>query len=256
MKSLFLLKRPWMNLIVLATIGLASLAVTFARIPSNQVFIDGNRVESSAFALNFYNNSNAILFSVSPLNDYLYSDTTKIHLEEKIVEVNNGSLIQNLWFVVRDLVLDKKSLAWNTNGNIQEGKASVDYLVSQTKKGLEIQRTITVKPAVNKIGQVIKFCADCLVTDDSNKVYFNAETVTKSDIDTATRLNLTTVIVRESQFFPPSVSLIKIIDRENNLKMEIPLNGAQVYLQYKWRLLEFKAGLSKGVSSIKQEIFL
>lgn len=245
-----------MGLIGLIAIGLISLVVTFIRMPSNQVFINGNNLKGSAYSLNLYDSIGVVLFSISPLNDYSYSNTSKSHSEDKITSADDGGFIQNLWLSVNSLILNKKELVWNTKGNSQIGKTSLNYAVYQTPRGLEIHRTIVSQETVNALGQVIKFCPDCLVTDDKNKVYFNADTVEQWDIDIATRLNLTPVIVGENQFLPPDVSLIRIIDRRDNLKMEIPLNGAQVYLQYKWRLLEFKIELAKNQHSVKQDIYL
>jgi hypothetical protein len=246
------LKKGIIGLVVLITISLFSLAISFARIPSNQVVINGNLVKSSSFGLSFYNNSGDILFSISPLNDYFYTNNASDHLEDKIIRTDNGNFLQNLWISLKGLILNRKELVWNTNSN----NNSANYVVKQINGGIMLQRTINSNPDIATIGQVIKFCPDCLVVDDKNRVYFNADTIQQFDIDTAKRLNLVPVVVGENQFLASDVSIIKIVDRNNNLKVEIPVNKAQVYMQYKWRLLEFRAKLVKGEKSVSQEVLL
>ena len=252
MASSMFSKRGILSLVVLTTISFISLIITFARIPSSRVIINGDAVKSSAFDLSFYNNAGDILFSISPLNDYFYANNVKDHLEDKIISSNNGNFFQNVWSSLKGLIFNKEELLWNTNGS----EKSVNYVVNQIDGGIKIQRTVNSKVAVQNIGQVIKFCADCLVADDRNRVYFNADTIQQFDVDTAKRLNLVPVVVGENQFLSPDVKIIKIIDRNNNLKIEIPVGPAQVFMQYKWRLLEFKTKLSKGETSVSQEVLL
>jgi hypothetical protein len=251
-------KREMLGLAALVTIGLLSLAITFVRTPVNQVIINGGVVKSSPFDLAVYNNAGDILLSVSPLNDFFYTNKVKDHLSDKIITSTNANFAQDIWLSLKALVLNKKELIWNTVGSNASGKVKVNanYVVNQINGGIEIQRTFSPSAGITSLGQAIKFCADCLVTDDKNRAYFNADTVGQFDINTATRLHLTSVVVGENQFLPQDISEIKIIDRENNLKLTIPVKQNQVFLQYKWRLLEFKADLGRNGASVSQEVVL
>jgi hypothetical protein len=226
------------------------------RTPVNQVIINGDVVKSSPFDLTVYNNAGNMLFSVSPLNDFFYTNSVKDHLADKITGSSNSGFIQDLWVNLKSLVLDKKELIWNFVGNNVGGKKNINYVVNQINGGIEIQRTVSPITGIKSLGQAIKFCADCLVTDDKNRAYFNADTVEQFDIDTATRLHLTPVIIGENQFLPQDITEIKIIDRENNPKIVIPIKQNLVFLQYKWRLLEFKINLTRGKTSVSQEVLL
>jgi hypothetical protein len=250
------LKKGIIGLLALITISFISLVITFIRIPSNQVTINGGIIRSSSFGLSFYSNAGDILFSVSPLNDYFYTNNASDHLADKIISSSNANFFQDILFSLKALVFNKKELIWNTVGGDTLGKRSVKYVVNQTNGGIDIQRTISANLDAKNIGQVIKFCSDCLVADDKNRVYFNADTVQQFDIDTATRLNLVPVIVGENQFLPQDINKLRIIDRNNNPKMEMPIKANQVFLQYKWRLLEFKTTLKKNETSVSQEILL
>lgn len=252
MSSSTSLKKGIVGLLALITISFISLVISFARIPSNQVVINGDSVKSSYFGLSFYDNAGDILFSVSPLNDYFYTNNASDHLEDKISKSDNGNFPQKLWISLKSLILNRKELVWNTNSN----NNGANYVVKQINGGVMLQRTFNSNLDVTSIGQVIKFCPDCLVVDAKNRVYFNADTIQQFDIDTAKRLNLVPVVVGENQFLASDVSIIKIVDRNNNLKIEIPVNKAQVYMQYKWRLLEFRAKLVKGEKSVSQEVLL
>lgn len=245
-----------LGLFVLIAIGLLSLAVTFTRMPANQVIINRDTVKSSSLDVSLYDNAGDVLFSTSPLNDYFYANNVKYHFEDKIVSSNNGGLAQTLWLSLKNLIFNKKELMWDVIGSNSFGKISISYALSQVRGGVEIKRAFSSKMNAENLGQVIEFCPDCLVTDDKNRVYFNADTVRQFDIDTAARLNLTPLVIGENQFFPQNASLIKIIDRNNKLKMRIPVKSAQVFLQYQWRLLEFKIKFNKGETSISQEILL
>jgi hypothetical protein len=252
MASSMFFKGGILGLVALITISFISLVITFVRIPSNQIIINGDVIKSSSFGLSFYNNAGDILFSVSPLNDYFYINNTSDHLTDKIISSNNGNFVQNVLSSLKGIVFNREELVWNTNNS----EKSVNYVVNQINGGVEIKRTINSKVVVQSIGQVIKFCSDCLVADDKNRAYFNADTVQQFDIDTAMRLNLTPVVIGENQFLPLDITKIKIIDRNNNAKIEIPVRGNQVFLQYKWRLLEFKANLGKDGAFVSQEVLL
>jgi hypothetical protein len=252
MVSSMFLKKGIIGFVALITISFISLVITFVRIPSNQVIINEDVVKSSSFGLSFYDNVGNTLFAVSPLDDFFYTNTVKDHLEDKIIGNNNGNFLQNIWSSLKSLIFNQKDLIWNTSGS----KNSVSYVVEQINGEVKIQRAVGSGLAITSIGQVIKFCADCLVADDKNRVYFNTDTIQQFDIDTAKRLNLIPVVVGENQFLSSDVTKIRIIDRNNNLKIEIPLKASQVFLQYKWHLLEFKTKLNKNETSVSQEILL
>jgi hypothetical protein len=256
MESSVFFKKGWWGLVALATIGLASLAVTFAGNPFTQIFIKGDNIKSSAFNISLSAGDGQLLFTVSPLNDFYYTITGKDHFADKIIRFNNGNLLENIWLASKALLFNQQELAWNTLGKSLVGEFTANYLVESTAKGVVLQRQISPADKFNYVGQVIKFCPDCLVTDAKKRAYFNADTVQQADINTATRLGLTPVVVGENQFLSLDVAAVNVVDRENNPKFTIPLNGAQVYLDYRWRLLEFKVPLGKGQNLVKQEIYL
>jgi hypothetical protein len=92
------LKKGIIGLLALITISFISLVITFIRIPSNQVTINGGIIRSSSFGLSFYNNAGDILFSVSPLNDYFYTKNTSDHLADKITSSSNANFFQDILF--------------------------------------------------------------------------------------------------------------------------------------------------------------
>jgi hypothetical protein len=256
MDSSTFLKKGIVGLVLLVTIGLLSLAVTFSRMPASQIIINAGVIRSSSFALSFYDTTGNLLFSVSPQNDYFYTNSVKDHLEDKISGTDNGNFLQNVWISLRSLVFNQKELIWNTVGSSANGQESVNYTVNQVNGGVEIQRAVAAKSNIKSLGQVLQFCADCLVTDDKKRIYFNADTVTQADLETAARLSLTPVVIGENQFLPQDIKEVRVIDGNNNLKLEIPVLKAQVFLQYKWRLLEFKASLKNNGTAVSQEVLL
>jgi hypothetical protein len=256
MVSLMYYKKGLLGLVALITISFISLAINYLRAPVTQVIINEDVIKSSPFDVAVYNNAGGILFSMSPLNDFFYTNKAKDHFADKIISSNNAGFAQDLWSNLQNLALNKKELIWNFTGSNRSNKTNISYETKQINGGVAIQRTFSPSAGVTSLGQVIKFCADCLVTDDKNRAYFNADTIQQFDIDTAKRLNLVPIVVSESQFLPKNITKIKIIDRNNNLKIEIPVRANQVYLQYKWRILEFKTNLLKGETSVSQEVLL
>ena len=81
-------------------------------------------------------------------------------------------------------------------------------------------------------------------------------TVEYKQYETATRLGLTPVVVGEYQFLSLTKKRLTSWTGRTIPSLTIPLNGAQVYLDYRWRLLEFKVPLGKGQNLVKQEIYL
>ena len=159
MDSSTFLKKGIVGLVLLVTIGLLSLAVTFSRMPASQIIINAGVIRSSSFALSFYDTTGNLLFSVSPQNDYFYTNSVKDHLEDKISASSNGNFLQNVWTSLRSLVFNQKELIWNTVGSSANGQESVNYTVNQVNGGVEIQRAVAAKSIIKSLGQVLQFCA-------------------------------------------------------------------------------------------------
>ncbi len=246
------------KLLLLLIIGLVSLAVVFLKTPINSFYAAGNKVESSGFVLSIYDKSANVLFSVSPLNDYYYQGIIKDHLENKLVNSNSGNLIQQVILNFQALILNKKSLIWNTEGNNGNGKVLVNYTVNSAPGKIEIVRQIEFeKIKADSISESITICRDCLITDDKKRAYFNGFSITQQKIDSALRLGFIPVALGENQSFPLDISKILILNVNGKTQVEIPISNNLVFLQDKWNLLEVKSAVKKGSRiQLKQDIYI
>jgi hypothetical protein len=244
--------------LLLMALGMASLAVVFLRVHTDNYFVKGDRVEASYYSLAVFDNSGDILFSTSPLNDYYYNYQVKDHLQDKLSSSNNGGIREDLLQTLSSLFLNKRSLSWNTNGVNSIGKVSANYTASPTSAGLEITREIKFeKNAPASIGEAVKVCSDCLVADDKNRAYFNGNALTKSNIDLASRLNRTPLVLRSEQYFPSDASKILFIKPDGTVILEIPVAGAQVFWEEDWQLLVFKYPVKTNSRIVmKQDIYI
>ena len=257
MKISFLSKNIF-KLLLLLIIGLISLAVVFLKTPINSFYIAENKAETTGFMLSIYDKSANILFSVSPLNDYYYQGTTKDHLEDKLVNSNSGNLIQQAILNFQGLILNKKSLIWNTEGKNGNGKVLVNYAVNSAPGKIEIVRQIEFeKIKADSISESVTICRDCLITDDKKRAYFNGFSITQQKIDSALRLGFIPVALGENQSFPLDISKISILNANGKPQVEIPILNNIVFLQDKWNLLEIKSAVKKGSRiQLKQDIYI
>jgi len=258
MKRISFLSKNVFKLLLLLIIGLGSLAVVFLKTPVNSFYAAGNKVETSGFAINIYDKSANVLFSVSPLNDYYYQGPIKDHLENKLVNSNSGNLIQQAILNFQALILNKKSLVWNTEGNNGGGKVIVNYTVNSFPGKVEIVRKIEfARIQADSISESITICRNCLVADDKKRAYFNGFSITQQKIDSALRLNLIPVALGENQSFPLDVSKILILNANGKIQIEIPISKTQVFLQDNWNLLEIKSAVKKDSKiQLKQDIYI
>lgn len=258
MKKMSFLNKNVFKLLLLLIIGLVSLTVVFVRTPVNNFYSGGSKVEASSFSLSIYDKSSNVLFSVSPLDDFYYQELTKDHLEDKLIDSNNGNLIQQVILNFQALILNKKSLVWNTEGNNGGGGVLVNYIVNSVPGKIEIVRQIEFsKTQADFISESFTICQDCLITDDKKRAYFNGFSITQQKIDSALRLGLIPVALGENQAFPLDVSKVLILNTNGKVQIEIPISKKSVYLQDKWNLLEIKSAVKKGNKiQLKQDIYI
>lgn len=229
------------SLLVLALVGLISLVLTFLAQKTVKITADGNSVEASKYALNVFDNSNSVIFSISPLNDYYYEDNNKEHLELNLTNSNDGNLYDQFLITTSDLFFNKRILIWNTIGNNSKGRISANYKIEEIGNGIKVTRNISlekIKP--DQIGQILKYCSGCIIADDNKRAFFNGETIDSVKTALASKLKLTVFVLGENEFFLPGSKKIFIIEPNGTIKAEIDTKGSEVFLQEKWNLLEFK----------------
>ncbi len=245
------------SLIILA-IGFISLLVTLVRMPVSSSFAGGQRIESSSYGLSVYQPSGSTLFTITPLNDYFYDGQAKEHLENKLLQSGNGNLFSEAVLDIENVVFNKDGLLWKTKGLNSKGGSSVSYSVESSNGGIKITRGINLqKVEPTAIGQVFTICSDCMVTDNTNRAYFNGDTVNSDLINIALKANKVPTIIGENQSFPAGITKIIIIGRDGKEKMSMPVAGETIYLQDKWHLLEFKTPVAKAkTENVSQVIYL
>ncbi|OGH09841.1 MAG: hypothetical protein A2152_02920 [Candidatus Levybacteria bacterium RBG_16_35_6] len=233
------------SLTVLALIGLISLFLLFVSPKTVKITADGNSVEASKYSLNVFDNSGSLIFSTSPLNDYFYIDSNKEHLELNLIDSNNGNLLDQFLITTSSLFFNKRILIWDTIGNNSKGKLNANYKIEEIENGIKLTRNIKFeKIKADGIGQVLKYCSGCIISDDRKRAFFNGDTITSSKTALASKLNLTAFALGENEFFLPGSKKIFIIEPDGTVKAEIDTRESEVFLQEKWNLLEFKTPLN------------
>lgn len=251
----FKLNWSLLKFLTFLTIGLVSIGFIYLRTPTNKIFMEGGEILSSDYGVGFYDNSKQVLLSTSPLNDFYYQGSSQYHLLNKI-EKSNDNILKKIWQDLGGIFLDKKSFSWQAFGKNSDGEASSSYEIIYSKGNIKIERNVMNKKVFDAIGETYVICANCIVADSKNRVYYNFDLLTQEKIDLASRLNLVPVILSGDQFFPKDVSRILILDRSGKTKIEIPISGEQVFLQEKWHQIEFKVSVKSNVkNSVKQVIY-
>jgi len=191
---------------------------------------------------------------MSPLNDYYYNFDNKEHLEITLSDSNTGNLFDQFLITTRGLFLNKKTLVWNTLGGNSKGKVAANYKLEEIGNGIKITRNVNLeKLKPDRIGQVLKYCSGCIISDDRKRAFFNGETLSSSKIALASKLKLTVFVLGENEFFLPGSKKIFIIGGDGTVKAEIDTAGSEVFLQEKWNVLEFKTP-TNGKNTVNQTI--
>ncbi|MBI2049685.1 hypothetical protein HYT32_02155 [Candidatus Roizmanbacteria bacterium] len=226
--------------------------------PNTTFFLGRNKVEASGFALSVYDSSGNLTFSASPLDDYYYEGTARNHLQNRLMNSNNGGFIEQTRLTIENFLFKKKSIIWKAVGDNGEGEVLVEYAISPRADGLKIVRTIEfIKNIPDSIGQTIKICQHCLVVDDKKRAYSNGDSKLQQHINTASRLNFVPVILRKNQAFPSDISKIIIVTFNGKEQIEIPISGSQVFMEDSWYLLEFKSNVKKNKKiQLEQEFYI
>lgn len=245
-------KNSLFSLGVLALIGLVCLFLIFYFQKTVKITAKGSQVEYSKYALSVFDTSGSLIFSISPLNDYYYQLSKEYHVEEKLNDSNTGNVIDQFLIAFKGLFLNSQSITWKTNGVNEHGDASTNYNIQETKNGIKIVRKVNLKTKADELGQVLKYCSGCIISDDKKRAFFNGDTITDSKTLLASKLNLTVFVLGENNYFLNGIKKVFIIASDGTVKAEIDTQGSEVYLQEKWNLLELKTPLNGN--SVSQTI--
>ena len=246
-----------LSLLVLLAIGLLSLAIVYLRLPTSSIFIDGNKLEASKYAVALFDKSGSLIFSLSPQNDFFYDGNARFHIEDSLSRSTDGGVLRQLYGSLEGIIFNRNILNWNTLGSNSRGRSTEDYRFNYSSNNLEVTRTIALGSEANDIGQVLTICSGCLVVDNKDRAYFNGDFVNQDNVNLASRLKFAPLIVGENQAFPSDISKIFIFDRFGNLKLEIPLSNEEVFLQDRWHLLEIKAPVDRAKNAtVKENIYI
>ena len=246
------------KLSLLVAICFISLTVVLARMPNATFFLGKNKIEASDFALSVHNSYGNLTFSASPLDDYYYEGTVRNHLQNRLINSNNGDLIDQIRITFKNFLSNKKTIAWKAVGDNGKKEVLVEYVINPIADGLKIVRKIKfLETMPDSIGQTIKICQGCLVADDNKRAYFNEDSITQQHVSAASRLNVVPIALRKSQSFPSNISKVTILTPNGKTQIEIPISNSEVFLDNKWNLLEFKSGVKKDKKiQIEQEIYI
>lgn len=226
---------------IIIIIGLLSIVITLARLPLENLFDKNFKAQITPFSINFYkDDSDEVVFKVSPFDDYYYQSSFKHHIEDKSIYLQNQGLLDKLINLLSRMVNNKK-LIWSMEGS----KARITYTVFSKNGSLELVRQVhTLGIKVDAIGQSIVFCQTCMVTDEEKRVYFKASLLTQDKVDTAERLKLTPFIIENKM--PYRLSKLNIVDLDGNIKATILITSYQeIFFEEQWQLLELKTFVNK-----------
>ncbi|MBI4097745.1 MAG: hypothetical protein HY426_01790 [Candidatus Levybacteria bacterium] len=247
------------KIFALGLIGAASLYFVIWATPIKKNFSGHGKVEVSSYGMTFYGNFGNIVFSLSPLNDYYYDFSHKEHVFSKLTGSKNRSLIDQALITAKGLFLNKKELVWEGVGENSRGEVGVRYEIKYVGKSIEIRRKIEIKDSkFTNIGEAIKICPGCLVTDDKGRLFFNGDLVNEDKLNLATDLKKVLFAVGKNQSFPANVSKIMLLNRDGKTLLEIPITDQEIFFEEEWGIVEFKTNfnMSKGVAKNTQIIRL
>ncbi len=243
----------------LGAVGFLSIYLVFSRFPARNSFAENGRIEISSYGLAFYGSLGNVIFTVSPLDDYYYDFFHREHVFNKLTKSDNGNFIDQLLIDLKGLFLNKKELVWNSEGENSRGKTRVKYEVKHENRKIEITRKIKFnKSKFTNVGEVIKICAGCLVTDDKQRLFINGDLVNEDKLNLATDLKKVLFALGDNQSFPQDISKIVVLSKDGRALIEIPVVGQEIFFEEEWGIVEFKTkfNLSEDATKSTQVIYI
>jgi hypothetical protein len=246
------------KILTIFTIGLLSVGFCLLRSPINQVFVPQGEVNANGYGISLQEASGESFLLGSPLNDFYYRGFSKNHVLDGVVKNKNENLLEDFLTEAKELFLNKKGLGMIFEGENHEGSGIANYRVKYSDNKIEIERDIALDKNFDAVGLAVGICSGCFIADDQNRVYLNREFLSPDAINFATKMKLTLLIIGENQFFPSGASKIIILNKNGEVKMQIPTYpNEQISLQGNWNLLEFKIPIkSSKQAKFKQTIYL
>lgn len=242
------------RVLTLFAIGFLSVAFYLLKNPISQISIPQGEITATKYGIGLHGFSGEFFLLGSPLNDFYYRGFSKNYLFDEILENKNGGLLKEFSIEMEGLFLNQQSLELTFKGKNHDGEGSINYEVRYFSNRVEIKRNIILSKNFDGVGQAIVICSGCFVTDDKKRIYLNPGFL--ATIDFAAKMNLTPVVLGENQFFPAGISEVIILNKNGQVKIRIPINlNEQISLQENLNILEFRIPI-KGISEIKQIIYL
>lgn len=239
--------KPLIALLVLIVVSVFTLWNETFQMPPQRILTDKYRIVQSQYSIDFISNrTGEELFSISPLEDYIYSDNKKDHIYNKTnYTAKNDLLTRLLRFFPRP------QISWELTSK----KIGVSYYIKENNAVIGILRVLSSNKIPDAIGQSVVFCFDCFVKDDKMRIYFNPNQTDDDKFKISSKLNLTPYIIQENQFLPHGIGKISVVDREGKTQFEVYTDDRQdVYYSARFHLLEFKTYIDKKMPYISQKV--
>lgn len=228
-----LIRSVAISLFILA-IGLAGVGFNLTRNPIKSLHNKNFTAVISSHSIDLYtSNFSEPVMLISPQDDFYYN-SSRTHVLDKI-SFREASFLDEL-----DTLMFNNKLVWGIIGNSDKKRVKIVYeIVKEDENSVKIIRKIPLKQSISSVGQSFKFCQNCLVKDNLNRIYMTNEFLTNDRIELAQDLKLTPVIIND--LLPFDISTLYIIDSQGKTKIELPIKDNQeVYYQEKWHMLELK----------------
>ncbi len=220
-------------------IGLLSILVTLYRTKLTAIPGDYYQIKVNAYSMSFYSSDlKQRLFSISPYDDYYYDGLYKDHFVNQNSFKESKDFSKSPIWILKALLTQKQYVVWTAYG---KNGSSIEYQVINSPGGeIEIIREAkNVSHNPDSIGQSIVYCESCIIVDQNKRVFFSSEEFSREKVDFANSLGLTPVVL-SGELLPSDVTKVSLLDLNGNLKVTIPINNQQAFLNKKWRILEIK----------------
>lgn len=240
--------------LILVIIGLISFISVITINSLNSFSQKDYQVKFNQFAAVFYSaDLSSEVFKISPLDDYVYTNTSKNHVIPESDFNKAKDITNSFWNKIQVLLFHQSRIIWQAEG---KNKVKVTYeMTEQPNSSVKITRKFSnLNPDTYAIGQSIVLCKDCFVTDQIKRVYFNSSDYSQERIRLADSYHLIPILLTDN-VLPNDVSRIIIIDTNFNLRFIIPTQpGQQIFYDQKWSLLELKTPVNKRLLETSQII--
>lgn len=232
----------FLRILSIIAIGLTIILISIFKNPVRNMQQKNYNAQINPFSVVLSDKNGDNPVGISPLNDFLYSDSKKDHFVD-VSFTRKRDYIDEVKLTFERLILRKQKLIWK----IAKDKFAVTYEITGNNQTVRIDRNLeNLPPGVNAIGQALTLCKGCLLSDkDRVYIYLKEDRFTPEALEMVKKLHLIPLIIPKQ--FPVGIQKILVLKPDGQAELELEVSPDQeINFLQDWNILELKTPMPKN----------